>query len=119
VAGPPAWGMATTYPGLGLDWPGPPVRPCPKQPEALVAPANHGLRFHDDQQLGPAGPNLTEACPEEPVQPIQTGTGSFPLEHGALLSEGENLEGGVAATTEEDSNGGQERKEEFDHESPL
>jgi hypothetical protein len=71
-------------------------------------PAHYGLRFHDEQQLGPAGLNLTEACPEEPVQPIQTGTRPFPLENRDLLAEGENLEGGVAATTQEDSDDGQD-----------
>lgn len=34
-------------------------------------------------------------------QPIQTGTGPFPLESRDLLSERENFEGGVAATAEE------------------
>jgi hypothetical protein len=36
--------------------------------------------------------------------------------HGNLLSQGEDLKGGVAPTAEEDSECGQERKDEFDHE---
>ena len=45
---------------------------------------------------------------QQPVQRIQTGARPFPLENGDLLEEGENFEGGVAATTEEDSDGGQD-----------
>jgi len=93
--------------------------PTPVETKTGAVPANHGLRLHDDQQLGPAGPNLTEACPEEPVQPIQTGTGSFPLEDGDLLSEGEDLQGGVAATTEENAHHGEYGEDEFLHELTL
>ena len=44
---------------------------------------------------------MSQSGPEEPVQPIQTGTGPFPFENRDLLSEGEDFEGGVAATAEE------------------
>jgi hypothetical protein len=64
-------------------------------------PADDGVGLHEDQDVGPAGPKLSQSGPEEPVQPIQTGTGPFPLENRDLLSEGENFEGGVAATAEE------------------
>jgi len=53
------------------------------------------------------------------LQPLQPGTGLFPLEHCDLLSEGENLEGGVAATTKEDANGAHERKDESEHKSKV
>jgi hypothetical protein len=39
--------------------------------------------------------------PEEPVQPIQTGTGPFPLENYYLLPEGENFRCVVATAAEE------------------
>lgn len=45
---------------------------------------------------------------QQPVQRIQTGARPFPLENGGLLSEGENFEGGIAATTEKDSDGGED-----------
>ena len=47
---------------------------------------------------------------------ISIGARTFPFEHGDLLSQGEDLKGGAAPTAEEDSEWGQERKDEFDHE---
>jgi hypothetical protein len=43
---------------------------------------------------------------EESVPPIQHGP--RPFEHGKLLSEGENLESGIASIAKEDSEGGHE-----------
>jgi hypothetical protein len=63
------------------------------------------------------GPNAAQGSPEEPVQPIQTGTGPLPLENCDLLPQGEDLQGGVLATAEEDSDCAQEGKDEFEHES--
>ena len=52
-------------------------------------------------------------------QPIQTGTGPFPLESRDLLSERENFEGGVAATAEGHADCNQELGHEFGHELTL
>ena len=78
-------------------------------------PADDGLWFYDEQDVDTAAPDAAQDVPEEPVQTIQTGTGPLPLEDCDLLSEGENLEGGVTATTEEDANGSQESKDELEH----
>ena len=40
----------------------------------------------------------------------------FPFQHGDLLLEGEDFEGGIASTTEEDSDGSKEEEEDFGHE---
>ena len=53
--------------------------------------------------------------PEEPVQTVQGRPRLFAFEHGDLLSEGENFEGGVAATAEEHPDGGQDGEDEFGH----
>jgi hypothetical protein len=39
---------------------------------------------------------------------FQHGPRPFPFEHGKLLSEGENLESGIATIAKEDSEGGHE-----------
>jgi hypothetical protein len=54
-----------------------------------------------NQDLGPAEPHAVQGGPEEPVQPIQTGTGPFPLENYYLLPEGENFRCVVATAAEE------------------
>jgi hypothetical protein len=43
-----------------------------------------------------------QGSPEESVQPIQTGTGPFPLENYDLLPEGENFNCAVATAAKED-----------------
>ena len=55
----------------------------------------------------PSGTRLAQGGPEEPVQPIQIGTGAFSLANPDLLPQGENSESGVAATVEEGADGGQ------------
>jgi hypothetical protein len=79
-------------------------------------PADHRLRLHDGQNLCPPGPGTAECRPEQPVGGTQIEARTFPFEHGPLLSEREDFKDGVAPTAEEDSNCGQERKDEFDHE---
>ena len=72
-------------------------------------PAYDGLGLHDDEDVGPPGPKAAECGPEESVQPVQRWPWPFTLEHGKLLSEGEELESGIASIAKEDSEGGHER----------
>jgi hypothetical protein len=67
-----------------------------------------GVGLHDDKDVGPAGQKLSQSGPEEPVQPIQTGTGPFPLESCDLLPERENFKDGAAATAEKYADCGQD-----------
>ena len=69
-------------------------------------PADDGLGLDDDQDVGPPGPKAVEGCPEEPAEGVQFGLRSLPFEHGDLLPEGEDFEGRVAATAEEDTDHG-------------
>ena len=41
------------------------------------------------------------------------------FQHGDLLSEGEDFEGGIASTAKEDSDGHKEREDDLEHESIL
>ena len=78
--------------------------------------ADCGLRLDDDEHLCPPGPEAAQCSPEQPVQLIQPRTQPLPLEHGDLLSQGEDLKCSVMPTAEEDSDSGQESKDEFEHE---
>ena len=78
------------------------------EPEAGAVPADDGLRLYDDQDVPPAGPAVAESRPEEPIQGVQCRPRAFAFKHGDLLSEGEEFEGGVASTAEEDADRGEE-----------
>ena len=56
-----------------------------------------------------------QSRPEKSVQGVQGWPRPFAVERGDLLSEGEDFEGGVASTAEEDTERGEEGEEEFRH----
>jgi len=79
-------------------------------------PAHYGLRLDDDEHLCPPGLEAAQGSPEQPVDLIQPRTRTQPLEHGDLLPQGEDLKCSVVPIAEEDSDSGQESKDEFEHE---
>ncbi len=79
--------------------------------------ADHGIGFHQDQDVLPAWPTLAECRPKDPVPEVQFRPGPFPFQGGDLLSKGEDFEGGIASTADEDSNGAKEREDDLQHES--
>jgi hypothetical protein len=82
-------------------------------------PADHSVGFHEDQDVRPAGPTLAECRPEESVTGVQLRPRPFPFQHGDLLSEGEDFEGGIASTAQEDSDGHKESEDDLEHEAPF
>ena len=82
-------------------------------------PADEGFGLHDDQDVGPTGPEAAEGGPEEPVQGIQGWPRPFAFEHGDLLSEGEDFEGRIGPTAEEDTDHGEDGEDELRHELTL
>ena len=94
-------------------WPG---SPTPIETEAGEVPADHRVRFDDHQDIRPPGPTTAECYPEQPVQGVQLWASPFPLQHGDLLSEGEDFKSGIASTTEEDSDGDDQGGYDFGHE---
>ena len=96
-----------------------PGTPPPVETKTGAVPADDGLGLHDDEDVGPAGPEAAEGRPEESVPRIQYRPRPFALEHGDLLSEGEDFQGGIASTAEEDSDGGNECEDRSEQESPL
>ena len=93
--------------------------PAPIETEAGAVPADHGVGFHQDQDVRPAGPTPPEYGPEESVAGVQSWPRSFPFEHGDQLSEGKNFEGGITSTAKEDSDRHKEREDDMEHESIL
>jgi hypothetical protein len=53
------------------------------------------------------------------VLEVQFWSRPFPFQHGDLLSEGEDFEGGIASTANEDSNSHNEGEDDLEHESIL
>jgi hypothetical protein len=75
-------------------------------------PPDHGLRLHNDQGLGPAEPGLSQGRPEQSIPPIQPRARTLSFQDGDLLPKGQDLQGSVVSTAEENSNGGQEGESE-------
>ena len=73
-------------------------------------PADNGFWFHDHEDVGPARPELSQGDPEEPIHPAQAGARPLPLEDCHLLAKGEDFEGGVTATADEDADCGKETR---------
>ena len=64
-------------------------------------PADDGFRLNDDQHFRPSRPEALEHHPEQSVQPVQSRTRMFAFEYGDLLSQGEDFESQIAATSKE------------------
>jgi hypothetical protein len=97
-------------------WPG---SPAPIETEAGAVPADHGFGFHQDQDIRPAGPKLAECRPEQSVPGVQSWPRPFSFQHGDLLSEGEDFEGGITSTAKEASDRHKKREDDLEHETIL
>ena len=78
-------------------------------------PANNGLRFDDEQVVDPCRPKAAEQDPEYPILGLQRGARAFPLEHGQLLTEGQDLQAQAVPGTEEGVEKRQEADEKANH----
>jgi hypothetical protein len=96
-----------------------PGTPSPIETETGAVPTDNSLRLHDDEDIAPTRPTAAESRPEEAVPGIQRRPRSFTFEYGDLLPEGEDLEGRVTPTPEEDSDHGEDGEDEFGHELTL
>jgi hypothetical protein len=79
-------------------------------------PADHGLGFDDEEDIGLAGPEAAEGGPEEAVARIQRRSRSLAFEHGDLLAQSEHLQGCVNSRTEENTECAQHSEKQLDHE---
>ena len=88
-------------------WPRP---PAPVEPKAGAMPANDGARFDNQQDIGPAGPDAAEVGPEEAVTSVQGWPRSLAFEHGELLAESEDFQGGIDSRADENAKCNRQRK---------
>jgi hypothetical protein len=82
-------------------------------------PADDGLRLHEDQDVPPTRPQAAQSASEEAVEAIQGRTRPLAFQCRNLLSKGKDFESRVAATAEENADGGEDGESEFEHELPL
>ena len=61
--------------------------PAPVESKTGAMPADHSLRFDNEEDIGPAGPEAAEGGPEEAVARIQGRPRSLAFEHGELLPQ--------------------------------
>jgi hypothetical protein len=79
---------------IGDLWPAaaPAGPPTPVQPKTRAMPADDGLGLDDDEDIGPTRPNVSQSCPEQPVDTVQRRPRPSGFENGNLLPEGEDLQ---------------------------
>ncbi len=82
--------------------------PPPVQAESGTVPGDDGLWLDDHEDVTPARPQAAQRRPEQPVPGVQFRPGSLALEYGDLLAQGEDFEGDIAPTPEEDAQCGQQ-----------
>ena len=67
-----------------------------------------GVWVHNDEPFGPAGPELSQQDPEQPIRPTQARSGPLLLEHSKLLAKAKHFEGRLGAAADEQPNHDQE-----------
>src|SRR5579862_6311468 len=82
-------------------------------------PADDSFGLHDDQDVGPTGPMVSQRGPEESVEKAQGRPGAFPPQDCELLPKREDFESRVAAVAQEYAGCRQIGEDDFDHETPL
>ena len=90
--------------------------PPPVETKASTMPADDGLGFDNQEDIGPARPEAAESHPKQPVASLQWRPRSMAFEHGDLLAQSEDLQGCVASRTEKNAESTQHREEQLDHE---
>jgi hypothetical protein len=80
-------------------------------------PGRYGLRFHDDQGIGPARSPTAEGNPEQSIQAPQLGPRLFPLEHDQLLAKSGDLQTEAVARDQKSPKVGDYGEKEPEHPS--
>ena len=93
----------------------PSPRPCPSRAGARASDdetggqlGDVGVWVHNDEPFGPAGPELSQQDPEQPIRPTQARSGPLLLEHSKLLAKAKHFEGRLGAAADEQPNHDQE-----------
>ena len=80
----------------------------PEVPEALLLPANDGLRFDDDERIGPGGKLVLQDRPEQPFEGLDGGPGPLAFVDRELLAQRQVLHGQICLAPAE---GADQRKQ--------
>jgi hypothetical protein len=70
----------------------PPRAKSPVQSEARLVPSDHGVWFHDDERVGPPGPDSPQHGPKEPIDGGQSRTWMAARQDRELLPQRQVLE---------------------------
>src|SRR6516164_3052535 len=68
-----------------------PRPPAPIKPKTGAVPCDDGVRFDNEENIGPARPEAAEGGPKQPVASVQGRPRSLAFEHGDLLPQSEDL----------------------------
>jgi hypothetical protein len=90
--------------------------PSPVEPEPGSMPAHHGVRLNNDEGRCPTRPDAAQDGPEQPVKGAQVRARMFSFEYRELLTQGQDLQGAIAPTAEEDSQCRQDCRNKIKHE---
>ena len=94
--------------------PSPSGEPPPVEGEARAVPADHRLRLHDDDRIGPSCPHAPQHDPERPIhRPDPRPT--LLQDGGELLTEGEVLDHEAALRSQPREERGDDRTEKSNH----
>jgi hypothetical protein len=90
--------------------------PAPVKTKAGAMPCGDGFWFHNQEDIGPAGPKAPQGGPEQPVAGVQVWPRSLAFEHSDLLAECQDFQGDIGSGPEQSANSNQDGEEELGHE---
>ncbi len=82
-------------------------------------PAHYCFRPHQDQNLGPPGPDVPKGYPEEANEPAQCRSGILALQYEHLLAQGQNLQRQILSGPKERASPPKHAYDEAKHEPIL
>lgn len=82
-------------------------------------PANHGFGLDQDEGLGPTGPDVAKGGPKQPIAGVQGWPRSLAFQHGDLLAQSSDFEGGITPTSKERAQRDKAGKDRFDEHEPI
>jgi hypothetical protein len=82
-------------------------------------PCDHCRWFHDHQNVRLSWPHGPQDAPEEAVDAVQDRSRTFTLQHCDLLTQSNDFQTSIEATSEENSESGENGEQQMEHKSTL
>ncbi|HEY6306450.1 MAG TPA: hypothetical protein VI488_08360, partial [Candidatus Angelobacter sp.] len=89
--------------------------PAPVEAKAGAVPSDDRFWFDNQEDIGPTGPQAAQRGPEQPVAGVQGWSRPPAFEHGDLLAESEDLQGGFRSCPEGGAECNEESEKEREH----